>query len=63
MRAREFVPRRSSSGVCPGCESALVNGQGLYHCPECGWSGTSQGTAYFDLVPPERSAAESDEGV
>jgi hypothetical protein len=25
---------------CPECEATLLNGQGLFICPDCGWTGT-----------------------
>lgn len=25
---------------CPVCEATLVEGQGLFACTDCGWSGT-----------------------
>jgi hypothetical protein len=30
----------ATATACPGCGGSLLNGQGLYVCPDCGWSGT-----------------------
>ena len=27
-------------GRCPACDAALLNGQGLFVCPDCAWTGT-----------------------
>lgn len=64
MKSPDVLPELGSSGDCPGCDSSLVNGQGLYHCPQCGWSGTNHGTEYSEWVPPGRYApVTGDEGV
>lgn len=32
--------RSSADRPCPVCDSALVDGQGLFTCSSCGWVGT-----------------------
>lgn len=29
----------AANGDCPTCSGDVVNGQGLYSCPDCGWTG------------------------
>lgn len=44
---------------CPNCDSALVDGQGLFGCVDCEWTGTATGSGR--LVSISRTgAAESD---
>lgn len=32
-------PRSTTDDACPVCGDALLDGQGLYTCPGCGWTG------------------------
>ncbi|QLD87653.1 hypothetical protein HWV07_00820 [Natronomonas salina] len=45
--------------TCPECEAALVNGQGLFVCPDCEWSGTlaDEGWTELDDVELEPTTA------
>lgn len=62
--AAEELPRPLSGGFdipdarrCPECDAALVNGQGLFICPDCGWVGTVSEEGW-DRVEPIESAME-----
>ena len=50
----------SSSTDCPDCGGSLIDGQGLYTCPDCGWLGTV--TAVGELAPREKSRETEPEG-
>ena len=36
---------------CPECEAALLNGQGLFICPDCAWTGSFAAEGWSDLEP------------
>ncbi|WP_121742990.1 HTH domain-containing protein [Natronorubrum halophilum] len=49
------------AGVCPDCDGSLIDGQGLFACPDCGWIGTvSESGRYVSQAARER-AKESEE--
>lgn len=55
-------PLRGSADVpdaetCPECDAALVNGQGLFVCPDCGWSGTLADEGWTELDDVELETA------
>lgn len=56
LRASADVP---DAKTCPECDAALVNGQGLFVCPDCEWSGTlaDDGWTELDDVEMETAAA------
>lgn len=43
--------------TCPDCDGALVNGQGLFVCPDCAWSGTLSDDGWSELADVEFEAA------
>lgn len=54
-------PLRTSADVpdvqtCPDCDAALVNGQGLFVCPNCAWSGTLSDDGWTELADVEWEA-------
>ncbi|ADB60725.1 hypothetical protein Htur_1840 [Haloterrigena turkmenica DSM 5511] len=51
----ESTPADAGAGAddCPDCGAALVDGQGLFACPECGWLGTVSETG--QLVAKEEA--------
>lgn len=51
-------PLRRSADVpdaraCPECEAPLLNGQGLFVCPDCAWTGTPAEEGWEDLEAVE----------
>lgn len=42
-----WQPVAPSPGLCPECRGDLVNGQGLYLCPDCEWSGIATPTGSY----------------
>lgn len=44
---RDVSADRSRESGCPRCGTALVTGQGLYACDECGWAGVATGPGRF----------------
>lgn len=54
-------PLRSIADVpdvrtCPDCDAALVNGQGLFVCQNCAWSGTLSDDGWTELTDVEWEA-------
>lgn len=50
------APARVERGdLCPECAGLLVNGQGLYSCPDCAWVGTADADGGFEPLPPIRA--------
>lgn len=50
------APARVERGdLCPECRGLLVNGQGLYSCPDCAWVGTAGADGGFEPLPPIRA--------
>lgn len=50
------APARVERGdLCPECKGLLVNGQGLYSCPDCAWVGTAGADGGFEPLPPIRT--------
>lgn len=50
------TPTRVERGdLCPECKGLLVNGQGLYSCPDCAWIGTVGSDGQYETLPPIRS--------
>ncbi|MFC4541710.1 HTH domain-containing protein [Halosolutus amylolyticus] len=48
----------TTSGGCPACDGSVVDGQGLYACPDCGWVGTVSETGqYVSHSKPDESSA------
>jgi len=43
-------PVTPSPGPCPDCRGDLINGQGLYLCPGCGWAGIATSTRSYRQV-------------
>lgn len=54
----------TSPGACPACDGDLIDGQGLYTCPDCEWFGitTASGT-YRRVDPPSRDRLVHHQGV
>lgn len=49
-------PTRVERGdLCPECKGLLVNGQGVYSCPDCAWVGTAGADGGFEAFPPVRA--------
>ena len=47
---------------CPECEAPLLNGQGLFICPDCAWTGTAGTDSELEAVElGPRPAPESDD--
>lgn len=49
---------------CPECEAALLNGRGLFVCPDCAWTGSlaSEGWSELEAVELGPRAAETEGG-
>jgi hypothetical protein len=43
--------KASPSTTCPDCDGSLVDGQGLFACPDCGWVGTVAETGGLEARP------------
>lgn len=47
------------ASTCPSCEGKLLNGQGLFTCPDCGWTGSRAVDDWEELEPADhRSRSE-----
>ncbi|QSW98852.1 HTH domain-containing protein [Haloterrigena alkaliphila] len=59
--ASTATPGDSSTTDCPDCGGSLVDGQGLFACPDCGWVGTVTTTGQFrsgtDRAPADEREA------
>lgn len=50
------TPTRVERGdLCPECKGLLVNGQGVYSCPDCAWIGTVGPSGAYEGLPPTRA--------
>ncbi len=38
---------------CPECDGRLVNGQGLFECTDCAWTGTNVGDGRYESLPSD----------
>lgn len=50
---------------CPDCDAELLNGQGLFRCPDCAWTGIVDGGAWKPLEhvdPDSRTVSDAPEG-
>ena len=57
-------PEPDGADDCPACEGRLVNGQGLFACPDCGWVGTARGDGLYEpLSEPVDGGEEDDEAT
>ncbi|MXV64395.1 hypothetical protein GS429_20455 [Natronorubrum sp. JWXQ-INN-674] len=48
----------ANSSDCPDCNRSLIDGQGLFACPDCGWVGTVSETGQY-VARTDRSTAET----
>lgn len=54
----ETTTRLEWGEVCPECKGLLVNGQGLYACPDCAWVGTvTAGNRHDPVRSPQAGPA------
>ncbi|WP_178917130.1 HTH domain-containing protein [Natronomonas gomsonensis] len=44
---------------CPDCEGALVNGQGVFICPDCAWVGAATADGWAELPTAGTRTAEA----
>lgn len=51
-------PDLASTTSCPDCDADLVNGQGLFICPDCAWTGTLSQEGWSDLETIELGPRE-----
>ncbi len=50
-------PAETDEDTCPDCGGSLVNGQGVFACVDCGWTGTVRSDGqYVPIREDERSA-------
>ncbi|WP_254764027.1 HTH domain-containing protein [Natrinema marinum] len=45
------VDEPSTPNTCPDCGGALIDGQGLFACSDCGWLGTVTGSGRYESRP------------
>ncbi|ELY38303.1 HTH domain-containing protein [Natronorubrum tibetense] len=50
----------TNASDCPDCGESLIDGQGLYACPDCGWTGTVSETGQFVSQSTDARAGESE---
>lgn len=52
-------PAISSPKSCPDCDGNLLNGQGLFICPDCAWTGTLSREGWSELEAVELGPREA----
>ncbi len=49
----------AASGSCPACGSRLIDGQGLFACVDCEWTGTVSASGGYVRHSPDQNERES----
>ena len=56
--APESTATTETPNGCPDCNGALIDGQGLFACPDCGWLGTVTESGRYVAQSEREGAAE-----
>lgn len=62
--ASESTASAANSNDCPDCGGSLIDGQGLFACPDCGWIGSiTEAGQYVSMSTEEAEEADGTSAV